>query len=195
MRGKPARGLSRKGRPRIIPAHAGQTTWRSCAASNPADHPRACGANPLGQINVSGFAGSSPRMRGKLPLLQHVLHGERIIPAHAGQTHHRSCPVICYPDHPRACGANVRHRRSRPRQNGSSPRMRGKPNPTREMERRTRIIPAHAGQTTGTTRFREGFPDHPRACGANHVPQQDARQPRGSSPRMRGKLVIIFPRR
>ena len=187
MRGKPARGLSRKGRPRIIPAHAGQTTWRSCAASNPADHPRACGANPLGQINVSGFAGSSPRMRGKLPLLQHVLHGERIIPAHAGQTHHRSCPVICYPDHPRACGANVRHRRSRPRQNGSSPRMRGKQGGRRKLEREIRIIPAHAGQTGRVSPCRNPCSDHPRACGANPIPPEKWKGGRGSSPRMRGK--------
>ena len=90
MRGKPARGLSRKGRPRIIPAHAGQTTWRSCAASNPADHPRACGANPLGQINVSGFAGSSPRMRGKRSSSALAASAKRIIPAHAGQTRRRA---------------------------------------------------------------------------------------------------------
>ena len=189
MRGKPARGLSRKGRPRIIPAHAGQTTWRSCAASNPADHPRACGANPLGQINVSGFAGSSPRMRGKLPLLQHVLHGERIIPAHAGQTHHRSCPVICYPDHPRACGANVRHRRSRPRQNGSSPRMRGKRGGGQDTHVEARIIPAHAGQTRALARPDQRRTDHPRACGANLIVFGVVHTHLGSSPRMRGKLA------
>ena len=193
MRGKPARGLSRKGRPRIIPAHAGQTTWRSCAASNPADHPRACGANPLGQINVSGFAGSSPRMRGKLPLLQHVLHGERIIPAHAGQTHHRSCPVICYPDHPRACGANVRHRRSRPRQNGSSPRMRGKQGGRRKLEREIRIIPEHAGQTAPARDATSRSSDHPRACGANSSGAFSMIRLIGSSPRMRGKRVGSVP--
>ena len=52
---------------------------------------------------------------------------------------------------------------------------------------RSRIIPAHAGQTQSHQRNGKEDADHPRACGANHVPQQDARQPRGSSPRMRGK--------
>ena len=144
---------------------------------------------------MNGRYGSSPRMRGKPHQRVMPPAGRRIIPAHAGQTRAITRPDQSRTDHPRACGANGSGQSLSESLLGSSPRMRGKPNPTREMERRTRIIPAHAGQTTGTTRFREGFPDHPRACGANHVPQQDARQPRGSSPRMRGKLVIIFPRR
>ena len=168
MRGKPARGLSRKGRPRIIPAHAGQTTWRSCAASNPADHPRACGANPLGQINVSGFAGSSPRMRGKLPLLQHVLHGERIIPAHAGQTRALARPDQRRTDHPRACGANSSGAFSMIRLIGSSPRMRGKRVGSVPVGILARIIPAHAGQTQSHQRNGKEDADHPRACGANN---------------------------
>ena len=159
------------------------------------DHPRACGANSLVTCVFCWINGSSPRMRGKRAYRYGGRDADRIIPAHAGQTACATSSEMSRSDHPRACGANGSGQSLSESLLGSSPRMRGKPNPTREMERRTRIIPAHAGQTTGTTRFREGFPDHPRACGANHVPQQDARQPRGSSPRMRGKLVIIFPRR
>ena len=147
MRGKPARGLSRKGRPRIIPAHAGQTTWRSCAASNPADHPRACGANFQALPGKIGGFGSSPRMRGKL-LAPHVerLTG-RIIPAHAGQTPARSRRCRPWPDHPRACGANAGNGMNSDIAAGSSPRMRGKPGRNRQGIRCQRIIPAHAGQT------------------------------------------------
>ena len=195
MRGKPARGLSRKGRPRIIPAHAGQTTWRSCAASNPADHPRACGANKGAGGNLNGRYGSSPRMRGKPHQRVMPPAGRRIIPAHAGQTRALARPDQRRTDHPRACGANSSGAFSMIRLIGSSPRMRGKRVGSVPVGILARIIPAHAGQTQSHQRNGKEDADHPRACGANHVPQQDARQPRGSSPRMRGKLVIIFPRR
>ena len=178
---------------RIIPAHAGQTSWAVSVRYAFADHPRACGANLPEAYLVRDVLGSSPRMRGKLPLLQHVLHGERIIPAHAGQTHHRSCPVICYTDHPRACGANVRHRRSRPRQNGSSPRMRGKPHQRVMPPAGRRIIPAHAGQTRALARPDQRRTDHPRACGANSSGAFSMIRLIGSSPRMRGKRVGSVP--
>ena len=180
---------------RIIPAHAGQTNSVPAKRSSHADHPRACGANGQQFLTNLGTFGSSPRMRGKPRLERDDSRTRRIIPAHAGQTSRTPTPTPTVSDHPRACGANAAAGRIRTLRRGSSPRMRGKQGGRRKLEREIRIIPAHAGQTTGTTRFREGFPDHPRACGANHVPQQDARQPRGSSPRMRGKLVIIFPRR
>ena len=53
----------------------------------------------------------------------------------------------------------------------------------------TRIIPAHAGQTSRwKNRCRSG-PDHPRACGANSGVAPVSAASVGSSPRMRGKLV------
>ena len=180
---------------RIIPAHAGQTSGSRWGLDGNADHPRACGANAPVHVAARDPAGSSPRMRGKPVRSRRLRARRRIIPAHAGQTNSVPAKRSSHADHPRACGANAAAGRIRTLRRGSSPRMRGKQGGRRKLEREIRIIPAHAGQTTGTTRFREGFPDHPRACGANHVPQQDARQPRGSSPRMRGKLVIIFPRR
>ena len=195
MRGKPVRSRRLRARRRIIPAHAGQTNSVPAKRSSHADHPRACGANGQQFLTNLGTFGSSPRMRGKPRLERDDSRTRRIIPAHAGQTSRTPTPTPTVSDHPRACGANAAAGRIRTLRRGSSPRMRGKQGGRRKLEREIRIIPAHAGQTTGTTRFREGFPDHPRACGANHVPQQDARQPRGSSPRMRGKLVIIFPRR
>ena len=50
-----------------------------------------------------------------------------------------------------------------------------------------RIIPARAGQTSGTTRPGGREPDHPRACGANLVKLKDTGDRFGSSPRVRGK--------
>ena len=154
---------------RIIPAHAGQTGNRSGVSGGATDHPRACGANGENPGDDVDYAGSSPRMRGK----QWHRHTEtawlRIIPAHAGQTNARTSCRYCSTDHPRACGANnvlfiifVGH-------GGSSPRMRGKRSNRLKPRTGTRIIPAHAGQTSAIDSAVILFADHPRACGANDV--------------------------
>ena len=167
MRGKPVRSRRLRARRRIIPAHAGQTNSVPAKRSSHADHPRACGANGQQFLTNLGTFGSSPRMRGKPRLERDDSRTRRIIPAHAGQTSRTPTPTPTVSDHPRACGANAAAGRIRTLRRGSSPRMRGKQGGRRKLEREIRTIPAHAGQTTGTTRFREGFPDHPRACGAN----------------------------
>ena len=106
-------------------------------------------------------------MRGKLPLLQHVLNGERIIPAHAGQTPAMPHRAGSSPDHPRACGANFAALGGPWGIAGSSPRMRGKHICVPEDFFHKRIIPAHAGQTVSFVAVGVICTDHPRACGAN----------------------------
>ena len=147
MRGKRYNGRCRLNRHRIIPAHAGQTTYIVSLPPAATDHPRACGANLRPRRERCSTTGSSPRMRGK-----HVLRGDgrlavRIIPAHAGQT---LVPIVwdaLLPDHPRACGANQVYYFDYPWDVGSSPRMRGKRLDITCYNDKQRIIPAHAGQT------------------------------------------------
>ena len=68
----------------IIPAHAGSRV------SNPVtkwllwDHPRACGEQSVDLYTALLIKGSSPRMRGAVPMLATLDVGVRIIPAHAG---------------------------------------------------------------------------------------------------------------
>ena len=127
----------------------------------------------------------------------------RIIPAHAGNSRQGRQHGADDTDHPRACGelssteirpvlpfgSSPRMRGTRPRlllrpdrALDHPPRMRGTPH-CREYRRwRTRIIPAHAGNSRALSLV----PDHPRACGELLVSEaQDERQ-FGSSPRMRG---------
>ena len=72
---------------------------------------------------------------------------------------------------------------------GSSPRMRGTlPFPS-EASNRSRIIPAHAGNTlSASTAFRTRR-HHPRACGEHDREVEHVAAAKGSSPRMRGTLV------
>ena len=65
--------------------------------------------------------------------------------------------------------------------------MRGKRSPGAPDRHHRRIIPAHAGQTPPESLGFGGFPDHPRACGANSVQPYPIAPSCGSSPRMRGK--------
>ena len=130
MRGKQGGRRKLERELRIIPAHAGQTRLLARPHGARPDHPRACGANVEVSRLVNVTSGSSPRMRGKLIRNLDGDHRVRIIPAHAGQTLRCCCRRCDIPDHPRACGANSASRRNRPRNSGSSPRMRGK-HPTR----------------------------------------------------------------
>ena len=175
------------GYPRIIPAHAGQTNSRAARPARPADHPRACGANTSSIPVRNCRRGSSPRMRGKRPERRVPRRGQRIIPAHAGQTSRTSSAAHSSADHPRACGANMLHTSLSVKRFGSSPRMRGKQGHEEGRRLRQRIIPAHAGQTPPYTRPCAWCMDHPRACGANKGSPAACTGTTGSSPRMRGK--------
>ncbi len=152
---------------RIIPAHAGQTIYPKEVGYYDRDHPRTCGANgdPLLWSNTE--PGSSPHMRGKLPVEQYPEYYERIIPAHAGQTSSASVRRAMVSDHPRTCGANTVELRLVEPRRGSSPHMRGKRCATASPMGAVRIIPAHAGQTTCMFPPSLVTSDHPRTCGAN----------------------------
>ena len=136
---------------RIIPAHAGQMRPAPAITTKNTDHPRACGANASGLGVMEPLCGSSPRMRGKHVHARLSQLPERIIPAHAGQTHERLIHAFNVTDHPRACGANDPDIGGAAAPLGSSPRMRGKPSGYQRTRSYGRIIPAHAGQTTAST--------------------------------------------
>ena len=167
MRGKREQLVDDRSASRIIPAHAGQT--RRGASPRPAspDHPRACGANDLPVLQFTERSGSSPRMRGKHGVERQNRLPDRIIPAHAGQTGCRCWVDGTGSDHPRACGANLQPGREGEADAGSSPRMRGKRGVFGLFRGASRIIPAHAGQTTTMMSAASSVSDHPRACGAN----------------------------
>ena len=132
---------------RIIPARAGQTPPNSPFRRFHPDHPRACGANGLVAVANRQIRGSSPRVRGKLHGKLELESRRRIIPARAGQTCELDAVPLLSADHPRACGANVGDDFGGDQTEGSSPRVRGKPQPVLAVAPGGRIIPARAGQT------------------------------------------------
>ena len=71
---------------------------------------------------------------------------------------------------------------------GSSPRLRGTQQPLRQTTTTRGIIPALAGNTSGSRPARSNTWDHPRACGEHRQASPVHVRALGSSPRLRGTL-------
>ena len=108
-------------------------------------------------------------MRGSLFCYNEARKVVRIIPAHAGLTHHLQLWRRRKRDHPRACGAHADHFLCPRKRLGSSPRMRGSLPALETGTEKQGIIPAHAGLTFSPPRGRKQRWDHPRACGAHRI--------------------------
>ena len=149
------------------------------------DHPRSCGANRTFNSWEPAISGSSPLVRGQRAHARHPADRGRIIPARAGPTHqHLDCRRLT-PDHPRSCGANPWQMVGTRRSVGSSPLVRGQPDPSRRFAPPMRIIPARAGPTLYRKRTAKPCADHPRSCGANTTTPFTITRLAGSSPLVR----------
>ena len=137
--------------------------------------------------------GSSPLTRGKPRLLEILLHGTRLIPAHAGKTRPEHPRTARTGAHPRSRGENLTCQSSTIAYPGSSPLTRGKRASGWHGASCGGLIPAHAGKTDqrgarGSTRAA-----HPRSRGENMVLRDRSRQSVGSSPLTRGKRPRAQP--
>ena len=74
---------------------------------------------------------------------------------------------------------------------GSSPLTRGKPPCMIGIGVCIRLIPAHAGKTTGSSERQYPRPAHPRSRGENPVCAESTKCMRGSSPLTRGKRTAF----
>ena len=97
--------------------------------SNGAVHPRACGEHKKFEGKDTVERGSSPRLRGTLLTCVMQQKVYRFIPAPAGNTPNLAASLSNSPVHPRACGEHDANRSKLPDNAGSSPRLRGTPQP------------------------------------------------------------------
>ena len=114
----------------------------------------------------------------------------RIIPACAGNTDTRKELDKLFKDHPRLCGEYAQVRSIDQSAQGSSPLVRGIRKVNRRFECIMRIIPACAGNTTNLASILQSHKDHPRLCGEYLSATQEVYAFQGSSPLVRGILVI-----
>ena len=147
MRGIPSRSNSSPHSSGIIPAHAGNTNGNTNYGMNGEDHPRSCGEYFRMALDRSRRLGSSPLMRGIQKQPRRAVKEKRIIPAHAGNTVSVVFTFDPYEDHPRSCGEYIILDNLQLHNPGSSPLMRGILLSRPAIQRKSRIIPAHAGNT------------------------------------------------
>ena len=110
----------------LIPAHTGKTAHESVNFHGGGAHPRAYGENLGRHVLYCKVGGSSPRIRGKLPVpLSHPPY-PGLIPAHTGKTVQVCHFSVSFRAHPRAYGENAERKTPMGSEQGSSPRIRGK---------------------------------------------------------------------
>ena len=173
---------------RITPADAGKTAAAIVRQVCKEDHPRGCGENIFARGLDYIFNGSPPRMRGKPAEVSQFSIYDGITPADAGKTTHRGLMTKKFEDHPRGCGENAKTVYILKMQQGSPPRMRGKPADFDAAMDVNGITPADAGKTIVYTVNAAHAWDHPRGCGENLTNSDLQPNMLGSPPRMRGKL-------
>ena len=152
-------------RARIIPACAGNARKSISPMARSTDHPRVCGERFRLAVMRNDSGGSSPRVRGTRRHERHSLERDRIIPACAGNASGSRSMVRRAADHPRVCGERASGPNSASTINGSSPRVRGTRRADAHRVGQHRIIPACAGNASGSPPAWGTRTDHPRVCG------------------------------
>ena len=117
------------------------------------------------------------------------LSGAGLIPAHAGKTRDHRPGIQPGEAHPRSRGENAVGFADVAREAGSSPLTRGKLSDITYQAAKPRLIPAHAGKTTGFHCRPFSMPAHPRSRGENPPLRSPSTRAAGSSPLTRGKLL------
>ena len=189
VRGTVSRDWYESSETRFIPACAGN---RWVVQPNHLDstvHPRVCGE----QLTACGTkeigAGSSPRVRGTVDLLDFLVCQARFIPACAGNSHAHELAWSKLPVHPRVCGEQSVESAHLAILDGSSPRVRGTGLTVFELEEVLRFIPACAGNRIWCFLGNSNSTVHPRVCGEQLGPSVAAIVRGGSSPRVRGTVA------
>ena len=167
-RGKPHGRGGPAGEPGLIPAHAGKTSPAPERRAWGPAHPRSRGENFVRVRPARSWLGSSPLTRGK-----RVLQGDkriqvRLIPAHAGKTLQARPAVHLREAHPRSRGENSVADTEIATHRGSSPLTRGKQRRRYGDCYPPRLIPAHAGKTSGARSGLIRAKAHPRSRGENY---------------------------
>ena len=184
MTGEPARLRS-------IPARAGEPYSRPVTSSLRRVYPRACGGTvTLGQ-RLGYHLGLSPRVRGNRSLVRPLEWPHRSIPARAGEPGGTTANRYRGKVYPRACGGTDFQPGPASPRHGLSPRVRGNRPGRRSAERRSRSIPARAGEPRLSSALPPQIPVYPRACGGTSTVKPACAGAEGLSPRVRGNPMRL----
>ena len=116
----------------------------------------------------------------------------RFTPAHAGNTHVNAEEAGSLEVHPRSRGEYLLTLHQTDPEPGSSPLTRGIRGPKPENVEKARFIPAHAGNTTGSSKGTRRTQVHPRSRGEYSSQHFGSCKWIGSSPLTRGILPVLI---
>ncbi len=171
-----------------IPARAGTTTHSGSFASHQAEDPRAGGDDAFIAESSTMVLGRSPRGRGRPPPRTPSPPPSGKIPARAGTTASVIGGLFGTAEDPRAGGDDARRSAGSAGHKGRSPRGRGRLRGIRGIRGTRGKIPARAGTTSPSPGSASWLSEDPRAGGDDSARPSPNRQPRGRSPRGRGRL-------
>ena len=178
------------GRPRFIPAYAGNAVQHRPASGQNAVHPRIRGERGHHSASDSATAGSSPHTRGTRCFVIHDAFGSRFIPAYAGNAPPTAHPWQRPAVHPRIRGERNTVGKSVPKIYGSSPHTRGTRVDQPLRRRLRRFIPAYAGNAPWHFNRLDAESVHPRIRGERPLNNVDDEFFTGSSPHTRGTHAL-----
>ena len=191
----------------LIPAYAGNTELGHVTHRRRAVHPRAYAGNTVVEVSQALIGTVHPRIRGEYhsprasitrwrgssPHTRGIQHDAadggavcRFIPAYAGNTTDRRCSRGCRTVHPRIRGEYDCSALPPAAASGSSPHTRGIRARVRDPRRRSRFIPAYAGNTHRDLYRPPAATVHPRIRGEYPARRPDFSSRCGSSPHTRG---------
>ena len=155
-RGAPTAGGRREAVRGLIPAHAGSTGSTGTTIPPVGAHPRSRGEHVLKHSVHLVHSGSSSLTRGARGSQRNASPRAGLIPAHAGST-----VVVLHPAqgeraHPRSRGEHLTDGGTANTMEGSSPLTRGALHNRNRTAHSSRLIPAHAGSTPGSSPGRLG---------------------------------------
>ena len=113
-----------------------------------------------------------------------------ITPARAGKSKAYRQHPTGRGDHPRACGEELDVPRGKRKSKGSPPRVRGRVRNRLFCGFLDGITPARAGKSLSRLPLLAPPRDHPRACGEEYLGFPPTPKPRGSPPRVRGRVGL-----
>ena len=149
------------------------------------------GENQIFESFLSFLRGTSPRARGKRAWILCCQNAFRNIPACAGKTPPLADAGVVAQEHPRVRGENLIIESHKLSPFGTSPRARGKRSMMSLASSSRGNIPACAGKTGPLAWTSLTSPEHPRVRGENKVSAAEADYGSGTSPRARGKPMIL----
>ena len=194
MRGNPAGVAGEVVQVGSIPACAGEPTLASSRSMASSVYPRVCGGTRCTRCRAPAMEGLSPRVRGNRHQRRCYRSRQGSIPACAGE------PSAVFDGrgggqvYPRVCGGTAAHQLRRRAGQGLSPRVRGNRCPCPRRRRRSRSIPACAGEPSCWDRAACVYAVYPRVCGGTPEQHPPAWRLWGLSPRVRGNRdAVLFP--